>query len=60
MVGLILSQASLFLVAGLIGFAVGWRLYALANARRMKAEREDMEALRSALSEAQVRRAREP
>ncbi|MEZ6022897.1 MAG: hypothetical protein R3C16_05670 [Hyphomonadaceae bacterium] len=48
------------MVAAVIGFALGWQLYVLANAKRLANEREDMEALRSALSEAQVRRAREP
>jgi len=59
MLGLIFSQAILFIVAGLIGAALGWQLYALANAERRANEKHDMEALRTALSEAQVRRARD-
>ena len=44
--------------AALIGFAIGWRARALASSRRMTDERRDVQFLRSALSEAQVRRAR--
>ena len=58
MIGLILSEVILFLAAGLIGFAIGWRARALASSRRLADERHDVEFLRSALSEAQVRRAR--
>lgn len=58
MIGLFLSEVILFVVAALIGFAIGWRIRALAAARRMADERHDVEFLRSALSEAQVRRAR--
>ncbi|HVV33388.1 MAG TPA: hypothetical protein VHC73_09195 [Vitreimonas sp.] len=58
MAGLFLSEAILFIAAALIGFALGWRLHALAlNARRKDDERH-MQNLRSSLSEAQVRRAR--
>jgi hypothetical protein len=58
MIGLILSEAILFVAAGLIGFAIGWRGRALASSRRMADERRDVDRLRAALSEAQVRRAR--
>jgi hypothetical protein len=58
MIGLILSEAILFVVAALIGFAAGWRVRGLAAARRLAEERADVERLRGALSEAQVRRAR--
>lgn len=58
MLGLFLSQLSLFAAAALLGFALGSRLYGLANARRRAAERRDIETLRTGLSEAQVRRAR--
>lgn len=58
MIGLILSEVILFVAAGLIGFALGWRARALASSRRMADERRDVGYLRSALSEAQVRRAR--
>jgi hypothetical protein len=60
MYGLILSEAILFIAAGLIGFAVGWRAYALVSAARMRAEERDVEDLRHALTDAQVRRARGP
>ncbi len=58
MIGLILSEAILFIAAALIGFAVGWRLRAVSVAPRLEEERQDVERLRGALSEAQVRRAR--
>lgn len=60
MIGLFFSQAILFVVAALIGFAIGWRLYAMSAAPRREAEDRDIEQLRSALTEAQVRRARSP
>ncbi len=58
MVGLFLSEAILFAVAALAGFAVGWRFFVLADLRRQDIEGQEVEALRAALSEAQVRRAR--
>ncbi len=58
MFGLFLSEAILFAVAALAGFGVGWRLYALAAASRKSAVAREVEALRTALSDAQVRRAR--
>ena len=60
MIGLFLSQAILFAAAGLIGFAVGWRLFAMVSASRRRDEDKTIEQLRSALTEAQVRRARAP
>jgi hypothetical protein len=48
----------LFAVAGLIGFALGWRLYIMIAAQRRIAEERDIDQLRGALTEAQVRRAR--
>ena len=60
MPGLFLSEAILFVVAALIGFAIGWRAYALAHAARRRDDERHMQNLRSALSEAQVRRARGP
>lgn len=58
MSGLFLSELIFFLVAELIGFVLGWRLFAWA-AEQGRAEAEhDIETLRTALSEAQVRRAR--
>lgn len=58
MIGLILSEVILFAAAALVGFAIGWRIRTLAGARRMSEERREVEHLRGALSEAQVRRAR--
>jgi hypothetical protein len=58
MIGLFFSEAILFAVAGLIGFALGWRLYTMIAAQRRTAEARDIEQLRGALTEAQVRRAR--
>ena len=60
MIGLILSQVILFAAAALIGFALGWRLYALASAPRRQADKREVEKLRGDLAEAQVRRARAP
>lgn len=58
MLGLFFSEAILFVVAALAGFGVGWRLYALAAATRRSVTARETEALRGALSDAQVRRAR--
>ncbi len=53
-----LTGLILFVVAGLIGFAAGWRAYVMAAAARMREEERDVEDLRHALTDAQVRRAR--
>lgn len=58
MIGLIFSEAILFAAAGLIGFAIGWRLYVMIAAQRREAQERDIEQLRAAMTEAQVRRAR--
>jgi len=58
MLGLFLSEAILFAAAALIGFAVGWRLYASLSEARRRADERTVEQLRHALTEAQVRRAR--
>jgi hypothetical protein len=58
MVGLFLSQAILYVAVALIGFGVGWRAFALIAGARMRAEERDVEDLRHALTDAQVRRAR--
>jgi len=58
MIGLFFSEAILFVIAALIGFAIGWRARVFIAAKRAADERRDVENLRSALSEAQVRRAR--
>ena len=58
MIGLAFSEILLFAAACLIGFAAGYRLRAEAANIHRRAAEEDLEALRRALSEAQVRRAR--
>ncbi len=58
MIGLILSEVILFVVAALIGFAIGWRIYIMLAAQRRDLEAREIEQIRSALTEAQVRRAR--
>ncbi len=58
MLGLVASELILFAVAALLGFAAGSWLYASFARRRRESERRDIEQLRSALTEAQVRRAR--
>jgi len=52
------TQVILFLAVALIGFALGWRLFAWIEAERRRGEVRDVENLRQALSDAQVRRAR--
>jgi hypothetical protein len=58
MIGLLLSQVILFAAVALIGFALGWRLFAFLAGQRRRGEQREIDQLRSALSEAQVRRAR--
>jgi hypothetical protein len=58
MAGLILSQVFLFAAAALLGFGLGWRAYGMIAGQRMRAEERDIEELRHALTDAQVRRAR--
>jgi hypothetical protein len=60
MVGLLLSQVLLFVIAVLAGFAIGWRLRAHVTNMRREALERDIAAFRASLSEAQVRRARGP
>ncbi|MEQ1618608.1 MAG: hypothetical protein ABL883_09730 [Terricaulis sp.] len=60
MIGLFLSQVILYAAAGVIGLAVGWRLFALLRDERRSAAEREIDQLRVALSEAQVRRARGP
>lgn len=60
MIGLVFSEVVLFVAAGAIGFAAGWRLYALATEAGRSADERDLEQVRAALSDAQVRRARLP
>jgi hypothetical protein len=58
MIGLFFSQLILFVVAALVGFAIGWRLHGMAHAERRGADQRETETLRTLLSEAQVKRAR--
>ncbi|MBL8545670.1 MAG: hypothetical protein JNL81_04355 [Hyphomonadaceae bacterium] len=58
MIGLILSEVILFAVAACFGFGIGWRIYTMAAAQRRETALRETEQLRSALTEAQVRRAR--
>lgn len=60
MIGLFLSEVVLFAVAALLGFAIGWRVFAWSDERRRRAEDRHISTLRAALSDAQVRRARSP
>lgn len=60
MLGLIVSQVILFSVSALIGFAIGWRIYASFAHERRRTDSRTNEQLRQALTEAQVRRARAP
>lgn len=60
MIGLFFSEAILFAAAALIGFAIGWRGFMFFAARRRRADEHHNDALRAALSDAQVRRARAP
>ncbi len=54
--GLFFSEAILFIAVILLGFAAGWRIYLMAAERRRRAEDDDTNALRAAVSEAQTRR----
>jgi len=58
MIGLFFSQLILFAIAAGAGFALGWRLRANAYKPYRDAVERDIYALRGALGEAQVRRAR--
>lgn len=57
MIGLFFSEAILFAVAALGGFAIGVRLRAMSTANQLKTAAEDTSRLRAAWSDAQVRRA---
>jgi hypothetical protein len=58
MIGLFFSEAILFAVAVLIGFAIGWRIQVGMAGARKRVLLRDIDQLRAALTEAQVRRAR--
>lgn len=60
MLGLFLSEVILFAAAGLLGFALGWRLYAAFAARRRQADEQIVAQLRQTLTDAWVRRAKSP
>ena len=57
MVGLFLSEAILFVIFAIAGFVLGWRFQAHAMAERARVLGGDIDALRAAWSDAQVRRA---
>lgn len=58
MIGVIISEVILFVVAVLMGAVLGWRAYVMLAARRRETAALETEQLRAALTEAQVRRAR--
>ncbi len=58
MIGLFLTLLVLYAAAAVIGFVAGWRLRVLSAQQNVRAATHDVETLRAALSEAQVRRAR--
>jgi uncharacterized protein HemX len=58
MIGLILSQVILFAVAAILGAGIGWYAHGAAGAQRRNEAARETEQLRTALTEAQVRRAR--
>jgi len=58
MLGLLFSQVILFIAAILLGFAAGWRLFALIAGARARNEARDTDELRRLLTDAQVKRAR--
>lgn len=55
---LFVTQVILFISAGLLGFGVGCYLFVRTAGARMRDEERDVEDLRHALTDAQVRRAR--
>lgn len=55
---LVLTEAILFVAAGIVGFALGWRAFASVASGARRVEQETVGQLRQALTEAQVRRAR--
>jgi hypothetical protein len=57
MIGLVLSEIILFVIAIAIGFVAGWRLRAYMADTQNRASEDELIALRSAITEAQVRRA---
>lgn len=55
---LFLTELILFAIAGGVGFAAGWRTFVTLEGQRRRDEERDVEDLRHALTDAQVRRAR--
>ena len=55
---LLLTVVSLFVAAGVFGFGIGWWVFKLVAGARKREEERDVEDLRQALTDAQVRRAR--
>ncbi|MGH6951028.1 MAG: hypothetical protein ACREH4_09155 [Vitreimonas sp.] len=53
-----LTVVILYVAAGGLGFAAGWRAFAMFAEARRRDEERDVEDLRHALTDAQVRRAR--
>ena len=60
MIGLFLSEVILFAVVAIAGLVLGWRVQAHAVAERIRVLNADIDGLRTAWSDAQVRRARTP
>ncbi|MDX2238090.1 MAG: hypothetical protein NW203_11050 [Hyphomonadaceae bacterium] len=58
MFGLFLNQLLLLAAAGVIGFAMGWRLRAASHDVLVRGIRRDLNDLTRRVGEAQVRRAR--
>ncbi|MFZ4120926.1 MAG: hypothetical protein ACOYKM_04615 [Caulobacterales bacterium] len=58
MIGLIASAWIIFIVAGLIGFAGGWVLRNFVMRPYLLGVQDDLDRLRRAVGEVQVRRAR--
>lgn len=48
----------MFAIAALLGAGIGWRAYVMLAAQRRAAQARETEQIRTALTEAQVRRAR--
>ncbi len=58
MLGLFVSQVMAYAALGAIGFALGWTGFNLLHAERRRMAEREVEQLRVALSEAQLRHAR--
>lgn len=58
MIGLFFSYAILFVVAALLGFAIGWRACVAMRAAQRREEERAIDHLRRVWGDAQARRAR--